>query len=288
MRRQIISFAGAITIVMMVIPDVAASSHDVTHEDFEAARFSGVGEIDNEWHPLAPGMQYVLEGTSNASGTPSIHRVSFTVTDLTKEVDGVRTRVLYDVDADDGVPSEIELAFQAQDDDGNVWLLGEYPEEYEDGQFTGAPSTWLSQEGVAFAGVMMREDPRPGSTDYLQGLIESIEFKDLAHIVGFEEVVCVKVGCFQDVLVIDETNQFVPDEGFQRKYYARGVGNIKIDFIGGAEQETLELVSVRKLRSTELTKVRNAALRLDRRAYHNAADVYADSARAVRDRDRHG
>ena len=60
----------------------------------------------------------------------------FTVTDLTKEINGVRTVVLWDRDINAGKLLEGELALWAQDDDGNVWLLGEYPEEYdENGKF---------------------------------------------------------------------------------------------------------------------------------------------------------
>ena len=42
-------------------------------------------------------------------------------------------------------PPEGELALWAQDDDGNVWPLGEYPEEYDErGGFEAAPDTWLA------------------------------------------------------------------------------------------------------------------------------------------------
>ena len=47
---------------------------------------------------------------------------------------------------------EQELAFFAQDDQGNVWNFGEYPEEYDNGKFTGAPSTWIRNEGGAYGG----------------------------------------------------------------------------------------------------------------------------------------
>jgi hypothetical protein len=61
------------------------------------------------------------------------HRIEFTVTDLTKEIAGVSTVVAWVVDYSDGQVVEQEIAFYAQDNDGNVWYLGEHPEEYEDG-----------------------------------------------------------------------------------------------------------------------------------------------------------
>jgi hypothetical protein len=46
-------------------------------------------------------------------------------------VDGVQTVVAWDRDFLEGKLQEQELAFFAQDDQGNVWNFGEYPEEYE-------------------------------------------------------------------------------------------------------------------------------------------------------------
>ncbi len=63
----------------------------------------------------------------------------FTVTDLTKVVNGVRAVVVWDRDYASGELQETELAFFAQDNDGNVWHLGEYPEEYETGKACRTP-----------------------------------------------------------------------------------------------------------------------------------------------------
>ena len=61
----------------------------------------------------------------------------FTVTDLTKMINGIETRVILDQDlrvneSGDEELSEEELAFFAQDDDHNVWSMGEYPEEIDE------------------------------------------------------------------------------------------------------------------------------------------------------------
>ena len=114
---------------------------------FSPRKFSNPTRIDNNWLPLIPGTQVTLEGQADRGGGARPHRVVFTVTDLTKVIDGVRTVVIWDRDIVEGQIAESELAFFAQDMHGNVWNLGEYPEEFEDGQFSGAPSTWIS--GVA-------------------------------------------------------------------------------------------------------------------------------------------
>ena len=99
--------------------------------------------------------------SSRAGTTP--HSVMFTVTDLTKQIDGVRTVVALDQDFLQGELQEQELAFFAQDDAGNVWNFGEYPEEYENGKLTGAPSTWIRGTGGAYGGIHMLGQPAVGA-----------------------------------------------------------------------------------------------------------------------------
>ena len=116
-----------------------------TEKDFDRANFSDSTTIDNKWSPLEPGMQFTFEGRSNRGLGRLPHRVVFTVTDLVKKIDGVDAVVMWDRDYNAGKLLEGELAFFAQDDDGNVWNMGEYPEEYDDeGKFKGAPDTWIT------------------------------------------------------------------------------------------------------------------------------------------------
>ena len=81
-----------------------------------------------------PGTQFVFEGRSNRGLGRRPHRVIFTVTGLTKKIDGVDAVVLFDRDINRGKLLEAEITFFAQDDDGNVWNFGEYPEEYDAGR----------------------------------------------------------------------------------------------------------------------------------------------------------
>ena len=127
-------------------------------EDFKRARFDDPTHIDNRWLPLKPGTQLVYEGSAIVDeGGRQPRRVVTTVTDLSKVIDGVRTLVISERDSTAGQLSEPELAFFAQDDEGNVWLVGEYPEEYEDGKFDKAPA-WISGQKGARAGITMPAD----------------------------------------------------------------------------------------------------------------------------------
>jgi hypothetical protein len=133
-------------------------------EDFDPGRFSDPTRIDNRWFPLKPGTQFVYDGSAIVDGTRERHRVVFTVTDLTKVVDGVRNLVVWDRDYSQGELVEAELALFAQDDDGNVWHLGQYPEEYEDGKLGDAPA-WIAGMEGAKPGIAMRAAPRLGTSD---------------------------------------------------------------------------------------------------------------------------
>jgi hypothetical protein len=245
---------------------------------FDSQTFPDIPNIDNKWLPLLPGTNSVLEGTAvGDDGLMHAHRVVTTVTDLVKVIDGVRTVVVFDRDYDDGALAESELAFEAQDVGGTVWNVGEYPEEYDNRKLVGAPSTWIAGIAQAQAGVGMLANPRVGSRSYLQGVAPAVDFKDCAKVARTGQRTCVPVGCFDNVLVVDEWAPLDPEGGHQLKYYAPGVGTIRVDAAGGTTPEVLELVELTKLGSGAMARIRNEALKQDRRGYQVSPDVYGQT-----------
>lgn len=251
------------------------AAKDVTDKDFDRGSFHDPTRVDNQWMPLEPGRQLLYVGYINDQDGRVEHRVVFTVTDLTKVIDGVPTVVIYDRDYNAGELTEAELAFQAQDDTGTVWSLGEYPEEWEEGKFTGAPDTWIAGLAGARAGVLMRAEPRVGTSQYLQGWAPDIDFSDTAKVYRRGQRTCVPVHCYDNVLVIDEWNPSEPD-AHQHKFYAPQVGNIRADFAGTQEKEkeTLSLVKVSRLDQRALAEIHEQALALDKRAYTASKRLY--------------
>lgn len=241
---------------------------------FDPRAFPSPTRIDNRWLPLTPGMQFVLEGTATELDTGMLvqRRVTFTVTDLTKVIAGVRSLVVWDTDHNDGQLAESELAFFAQDGDGNVWSIGEYPEEFEGGVFQGAPNTWMAGTDGAEPGVIMLAAPTPLAT-YSQGLAPAIEFLDCAEVGWSHVALCGPVGCFLDVLQVDERSPLERESGVQRKSYAPGIGNVQIDAFGDRETETLMLIRVTTLTPEALAAVREEVLRIDARALE-VSEVY--------------
>jgi hypothetical protein len=231
--------------------------------DFGAMQFPLRPEIDNRFLPMIPGTRTILEGA--VDGVP--HRVEFTVTDLTKVIDGTPVLVIWDTDTSEGELAESELSFFAQDADGNVWNLGEYPEEYEGGEFVGAPSTWIAGQADAEAGIHMQASPEVSSRQYIQGLAPAIDFLDCAKVVDDAEEICVQAGCFDDVLTTFETNLADREDGIQSKSHAPGIGIVKIGAVDPPTGEVLELVAQEHLSPNEMNEARRAALALDERGY---------------------
>jgi hypothetical protein len=76
------------------------------------------------------------------------------------------------------------------------------------------------------------------------------------------------------VLVTEEWAPLDPDGGHQLKYYAPGVGNIKVGAIGGTNPEVLQLAKLTKLSNKELAAIRRQVLAQDRRGYKVNPNVY--------------
>jgi hypothetical protein len=248
---------------------------------FDRTNFSNSTKIDNTWWPLAPGTRFTWEGRANRGGGRLRHRVVTTITDLTKVIDGIRTVVLWERDINAGHVVEAELAFFAQDDDGTVWGFGEYPEEYERGRLQGAPSTWIVGRAGAKAGIAMPADPRVGTPSYLQGFAPAVDFADRARVLRERGRICVPHDCFDRVLEFDEWNPSEPG-AHERKFYAPGVGTVRVGAAGGKEQEALRLTNVERLDAATIARVRERARALDRRAYRVRPGVYGRTPRATR------
>jgi hypothetical protein len=245
-------------------------------EAFDPKKFNRSTLVDNEWMPLKPGTRLIYEGTTiEDDGTAAPHRVVINVTDLTKMIGGIRTVVSWDLDYSSNELVEAELAFFAQDDDGNVWRMGEYPEEYEDGKILAAP-TWIHGIEEAVAGIEMWAKPELGSPSYSQGWGPGVNFTDRGQVDQVVQKTCVPVKCYEDVVVIAEVSGAEKDAQ-QLKHFARDVGNIRVGWKGKGEttKETLELVKVEQLSSAALAEVRAAALKLEKSAYSTSKNVYA-------------
>ncbi len=108
-----------------------------------------VDAVDNPWLALAPGATWRYEVTSDGR---SVGSVEAEVVDGTTEVAGLAAtgvRTTSDIEGE----AEVETRFYAQDDAGNVWLVGVDSD---------AELSWRAGEDGAEAGLAMPADPRLG------------------------------------------------------------------------------------------------------------------------------
>ena len=271
-----------VTIFMMIFLSACGgkTSPEATAEfkDFDPNNFDHSTEINNKWMPMQPGTQWAYEGTAvDEEGNNFDRRIEFTITDLTKEIAGVRTVVALIVDYNNDEVIEKEIAFYAQDNDGNVWYLGEHPEEFADGKFVSAP-TWIAGLEDAKPGIKMMAEPKVGIPSYFQGWGPAVEWSDYGRIEKMGQETCVPVKCYKDVLVIAESS--LGEVGAaQFKYYVPDVGEVRVNWGGqDATQEALKLVEHEQLGPEALAAVRAEALALEKHAYEVSAKVYGKTA----------
>jgi len=98
-----------------------------------SGNFSHPLKIDNKWMPLKPGTQMVFTGSKiDEEDHEQPYELVLTVTDLVKEIQGIESAVVLEQYFTKQKLEISGLAFRAQDNVGNVWLLGEAKEFFDE------------------------------------------------------------------------------------------------------------------------------------------------------------
>jgi hypothetical protein len=248
---------------------------------FDPANFGNPAAGRNRWDPIKPGRQSVREGLVNVGHRRLTHRRVYTVTGLSKKIDGVRAAVVIDQDFNGGQLSEQALDYVAEDKQGNVWSLGSYTETYEGGQFVNATDGWLAGVNGSRPGIIMKARPQTGAT-YFESKIAGGSERTPSKVVKTGGSKCVPFKCYRDVVVIEEGGG--SGSGTEWKYYAPGVGGILTEpRYKGGEQETERLLNATQLSPRALAEISAEALKVDRHAPSVARSVFGRAAPAKRD-----
>jgi hypothetical protein len=215
--------------------------------DFAAATFSDPTEIDNPYFPLVPGTTFTYEGETE----DGLETTVVEVLEETREVAGVTSRVVRDRVYLEDLLIEDTHDWYAQDDEGNVWYMGEevdnyeYDDEDEQSEVT-HEGAWEAGKDVAglgidaVAGIVMKASPSARESyrqEYYPGGAE-----DLAFVVRLDatleidgETVC------EDCLQTLEWNPLDPGV-LEYKFYSSGVGVVAETVLGTDEVAKLESV----------------------------------------------
>jgi hypothetical protein len=250
----------------------AVEKVNANYKEFDPKNFGDpIGDL-NRWYPLVPGTQTLRDGSITRGSRKLKHQLRVTVTDVTKEVNGVQTVLVLDQDIDAGQVGEASIDYLAQDKFGNIWYLGSYTEIYEGGQFVNANDAWLAGEGDAEPGVWMMTDPKEGMK-YVQ--MQSSRETIRSEIAKVDDRKCVPFKCFDSLRILEDGSEF--------KYFGPGVGHIATEpNYSGGEQEKEELINVVRLKPKGLAEMSAEALKMDKHARQEAERVFGNSDPAQR------
>jgi uncharacterized membrane protein YkoI len=170
----------------------------------------------NPFFVLEPGHVLVLEGDTT--------KLTITVLDETKVVDGVETRVVEEREEKGGTLVEVSRNYFAIATRTNdVFYFGEDVDIYEDGKVVSHEGAWLSGRNGARFGLMMPGTPLLGAR-YHQEVAPGVAM-DRAEIAGLDETFETPAGKFEGCLRTEESTPL--EGGKETKYYAPGIGLIR-------------------------------------------------------------
>ena len=247
----------------------------VTHARFDPANFVNPATGANPYLPVVPGTQWVREGFTDVGQRRVPHQVTTTVTDVYREIAGVRTVAIFDYELDGGQVTQTSLDYVAEDKKGNLWVLGGYTEDYQGGRYLSAVDPWLSGVNGAKAGILVQAHPKVRTPPYAVAQPDSEE-GDVAEVIQVGARRCVPFGCFNDVLIVREGKVSAPDNEF--KYYARAVGQIdNVPRGDSVHQDVERLINLTMLSPRGLAETSEEALRIDHHALTTSPGIFKNA-----------
>ncbi len=195
--------------------------------DYMAHVYPGnfVNTINNPFMPLTVGSTF----TFTAQTSEGTERGEVEVLQQTKVVMGITCTVVRDKVYLNDDPIEDTHDYYAQDKDGNVWYFGEDVDNYVNGVVDNHYGSWEAGKDGAEPGIIMLGNPVVGLQYRQEHYIGEAE--DQGEVAGNNESVSGAAGSFTGCLTIRETNPLDPNF-LEYKYYARGIGLVKIEKIG--------------------------------------------------------
>jgi uncharacterized membrane protein YkoI len=174
-----------------------------------------------DWSPTGANPYFILEPGHVLVLERGQEKLTITVLDETRVVDGVTTRVVEEREEKEGKLVEISRNFFAMSKRTNdVYYFGEEVDIYEDGKVVSHEGAWLAGEKGARFGLIMPGTPLNGARYRLE--IAPGVAMDQAEIVGATETVETPAGKFEGCLKIQESSAM--KGGHEYKYYAPGIG----------------------------------------------------------------
>ena len=195
-----------------------------------------VAVIDNPYLPFPVGRTWVYTGTKDGQTQTD----TVTVTADAKVILGITATVVSDVATHDATVLERTFDWYAQDQQGNVWYLGEDTTAFLANGKTDTSGSWEAGVHGAQPGIVMEAHPQIPDAyrqEYLVGQAE-----DTAWVVQLGGTITVPYGKLRDTLTTLEATRLEPGL-YDQKVYARGVGLVLEQALTGPT-ENAQLVSI--------------------------------------------
>jgi hypothetical protein len=212
--------------------DAAAERASSAGMDLSEMKFSHPEIITNLYLPLANLKQDILEGTEDGKKI-RVERTALPNKHKTFKINGqkVKAAVYEDRAFLNGELEEVATDYFAQDDEGNVYYLGEEVDEYENGKIKGHDGAWMLGKDTKKPGLLVPAHPKIGDKFMSEDVSNEIRESDV--VISLSETVIVPSGTYTNCLKIEE---HPAGEGVEYKYYAPGVGVVREVPTGGDEQ----------------------------------------------------
>jgi hypothetical protein len=189
----------------------------IENPPFDPANF--VAQVTNSFFPLTPGTVDYYEGQADdAAQTDSAEVLSDKKTIL-----GIEATIVHDRVYTDGVLTEDTFDWYGQDQDGNVWYLGEDTKELENGQVVSTEGSWEAGVNNAQAGIIMWADPAAHvGNRYRQEFARGVA-EDLGKVVAVNQTVDIAFGTLTGCVKTEDTSALEPGV-LENKYYCPQIG----------------------------------------------------------------
>ena len=195
-----------------------------------------VAVIDNPYFPLPVGRTLVYTGVKDGQTQTD----TVTVTDQTKVILDITATVVSDIATHGATVLERTSDYYAQDEQGNVWYLGEDTVSFRANGRPDTSGSFLAGVNGAQPGIVMEAAPQIPDA-YRQECLAG-QAEDTAWVVGTTGSVDVPYGKVRNVLTTLESTRLEPG-AYDEKVYGPGLGIVSERALTGAT-EVAELVSV--------------------------------------------
>jgi hypothetical protein len=217
-RRTI---ALLILITAIAAPSLFARSFTSSFADLTQCKFSSTG--NNPYFPLIPGSKSVFEGKEGRENVKLI----ITVTNKTKVIGGIETRLVKEHETHNGELVEISFNYFATcKKDNSVFYFGEHTNEYENGVIVSHEGSWQHGENGAQAGLIMPGIVLVGAR-FQQEVAPDVAM-DRAEILTTTGSVSTPAGIFDNAVRTREDTPLEKNSA-EFKWYAPNIGLVQDD-----------------------------------------------------------